>query len=289
MAGTGADRMTKKELLKVLDRLGLRPSRKRGQNFLIDPNMLDAIVREAGPCKGETVLEIGPGAGILTRRLLESGCAVTAVEIDSRLVGYLRGALAEYADFRIVEADACGVDYSELMGHRGYRCIANLPYSCSSVLLAKLAGLPNPPQELFVMLQKEMADRISSGAGTKKFGSLSVVMGLVYEVKTLRKVSPQVFFPSPEVTSALVHMKLRETQYPVDFREFTGDIAQVGFAHRRKKMLSLLASEFGRSRVKEAYRVLGLAESIRAEHLPVEGYIRLAEILGGYLKEQYSA
>ena len=158
--------MNKAELLAVLARLDIKPSRRLGQTFLLDPNLLDAMVRLAGACAGQRVLEIGPGTGALTERLLASGCDLTAVELDHRLAGYLRERFADRANFRLVEADACRIDLGELMGGEPFRCLANLPYSCSSQLLAALVSLANPPTDVYCLLQKEMADRLAARVGT---------------------------------------------------------------------------------------------------------------------------
>ena len=136
--------MTKNELLTVLRELGIKPSKKLGQNFLIDPNMLTAIVREAAPARGQRVLEVGPGTGILTRKLLEAGCLVTAVEIDLRLHEYLQQDLGNHPNLTLIRGDACRIDYDRLMGNQPFTCIANLPYSCSSVFLARVVAHPRP-------------------------------------------------------------------------------------------------------------------------------------------------
>ena len=156
--------MTKKELLAVLAELDLHPSRRLGQSFMVDPNMLDAIVRDAAPVAGEAVLEIGPGLGALTRRLLAAGCRVTAVELDRRLAAYLRRTFADSPGFRLVEGDACRLDLGSLMGE-AYRCVSNLPYASSSVILVRLAAADPPPLEIVALLQKEMAARLAAETG----------------------------------------------------------------------------------------------------------------------------
>jgi len=136
--------MKKAELCALFERLGLHPSRKLGQNFLVDVNLLEAMVRDAAPMAGERILEIGPGAGTMTEKLLESGCDLTAVEIDYRLVSWLRERFAGKSNFRLLEGDACKLDYQQIFGEAPYRCIANLPYSCGSVFLANISEQPNP-------------------------------------------------------------------------------------------------------------------------------------------------
>ena len=163
--------MNKSELLALLERLEIHPSRRLGQNFLIDPNMLDSLVRSAGVVEGDTVLEIGPGTGTLTERMLAAGARVQAIELDHRLAGYLRDErFKDDKAFSLLEADACRTDLDSLMGQAPFRCVANLPYSCSSQLLASLTSMANQPQDIHVLLQKEMADRLTAKAGTKEYG-----------------------------------------------------------------------------------------------------------------------
>ncbi|MBR4370880.1 MAG: hypothetical protein IKS92_07525, partial [Victivallales bacterium] len=141
--------MNKSELLALLERLEIHPSRRLGQNFLIDPNMLDSLVRSAGVAEGDRVLEIGPGTGTLTERMLAAGARVQAVELDHRLAGYLRDERFKDDElFSLTEADACRLDLDALMGDAPFRCVANLPYSCSSQLLASLTGMANQPQDI---------------------------------------------------------------------------------------------------------------------------------------------
>ena len=138
--------MNKAELLAVLARLDIKPSRRLGQNFLLDPNLLDAMVRLSGACAGQRVLEIGPGTGALTERLLASGCDLTAVELDHRLAGYLRERFADRANFRLVEADACRIDLGELMGGEPFAFAAAA--GALAAVEPAFAGLPALYREL---------------------------------------------------------------------------------------------------------------------------------------------
>lgn len=271
--------MTKRQLIALLAELGVRPNRKLGQNFLVDNNLLDAIVRDARPLPGERILEIGPGTGSLTRRLLAAGCQVSAVELDRRLANYLRAAFSDEPRLRLTEADACKVDYDALMGPGAYRCIANLPYAGSSVMLAKMTELRNPPREMSVLLQLEMAARLAAAPGGKDFGALTVCVQLVYCVQQLRTIPAAVFHPSPEVDSALVRMILRQPQWSQPRRAMALEIARIGFSQRRKKMLSLLSRRFGRECVCAAFAELNIDADLRAERMTVPGFVDLAGCL----------
>jgi len=271
--------MTKTQILALLESLGVRPSRRLGQNFLVDDNLLEAMVRQAGPQAGELVLEVGPGTGVLTRKLLEAGCRVTAVELDHRLAAYLQESLGGHGNFRLVQGDACDFDYRELMGDVPFRCIANLPYACSSVFLARLIETAPRASACFVLLQREMADRLAAPPGSKAYGALSVRIQLRYAVSLLRMVPPSVFFPPPEVGSAFVRLAALPEALPLELQRRAAEIAGVAFAQRRKKAARLLAAVYGEPPVRAAFAELGLAEDIRAERIPPAIFARLAACL----------
>ncbi|MFA4943537.1 MAG: 16S rRNA (adenine(1518)-N(6)/adenine(1519)-N(6))-dimethyltransferase RsmA [Lentisphaeria bacterium] len=272
--------MTRGELLDILRRLGVNPSRRLGQNFLADPNLLDWMLRTAAPQAGERVLEVGPGSGVLTRKLLAAGVELTAVELDHRLAAHLRATLGAAPNFRLVEGDACRQDYGALMGEdTPWRCIANLPYAVSSVLLAGFLDLRNPPRELYILLQLEMAQRLRAGPGTKDYGALTVQVQLDYAVEILRRVPPGVFFPPPEVDSAYVRLARPGERLPGGVRTLARELARLGFSQRRKQFRKLLASRFPTERLDAAFAALGLGAAVRAEALPVATFVRLAEAL----------
>ena len=271
--------MTKTELIGLLRELDVRPNRRLGQNFLVDANLLAAIVRDAAPRPGERVLEIGPGPGQLTRCLLEAGCRVTAVEVDDHLAAYLAAEFGTHARFRLVRGDACKLDLGTLMGPDPYRVIANLPYSCSSVLLAQLSALPEPPTELFVLLQQEMAARLTAAPGCKAYGSLTIAVQTAYAVRQRRPVPASVFYPEPEVASAAAQLQQQNPLAPAALRATAVRIARAGFAQRRKKMFGRLAAVWNADTVRAAYAELGLDSKLRAEELPVTGYLALARRL----------
>ena len=268
--------MNKSELLALLERLEIHPSRRLGQNFLIDPNMLDSLVRSAGVVEGDTVLEIGPGTGTLTERMLAVGARVQAVELDHRLAGYLRDErFKDDKAFSLLEADACRTDLDSLMGQAPFRCVANLPYSCSSQLLASLTSMTNQPQDIHVLLQKEMADRLTAKAGTKEYGVLTVRLGLLYEISTVKTIPKNVFFPPPEVVSAFVRMRLRPKRPPRDVMASVSHVAGLAFGQRRKKTCRMLEPEYGAERVAAAFAAASLTEDVRADAITPQAYVRL--------------
>ena len=272
--------MNKKELLKELDKMGMRPGRGLGQNFLIDNNLLDWIVRRNAPVEGEEILEVGPGFGALTRKLLEYNTFVTAVEFDHRIAEYLRRELA-VSNLKLIEADACHVDYAELFPvGKKFRSIANLPYSISTIFIAKMLELENAPVEMFFMLQKEMGERLAATPGSKAYGALSVRCAFRYDVKIEKLVPPEVFFPAPEVESVLVSFKLKkESTNDIALLKRATGIVKSLFLQRRKQMGKILASSYGRENVEKALEKVGLTWETRPDKVPYEKFIELASAL----------
>jgi len=272
--------MNKRELIAELDALGMRPGRGLGQNFLLDANLLDAIARRNAPEEGEEILEVGPGFGALTRRLLAAGAKVTAIEYDRRLVEYLRKNL-HYENLRLIEADACKADYRSLFpeGTR-FRAVANLPYSISSVFIARMLELEQPPERMFFMLQREMGERLSASPGSKAYGSLSVRTQFEYQVRIERIVPPEVFFPPPEVESALVEFRRhRKFELTPEQRTKLRGIVNAAFSQRRKQLGKVLGGVYGRDAALKALKNAGLPPEIRPDKLECSDFIRLGESL----------
>lgn len=269
--------MNKKELLDALAALGMRPGRGLGQNFLLDGNLLDWIVRNSGAVKGDKVLEVGPGFGALTEKLVGAGFEVTAIEFDHRLAEYQRKKFAGHRNFTLIEADACKVDYDALFPRgTAYRAVANLPYAISSVFIARILESDNQPQSMFFMLQKEMGERLAAAVGTKAYGALSVRTQLRYEVAVEKVVPPQVFCPPPEVDSALVSFKLRDKNILPDEQKkrFTMLVREL-FNQRRKQLGKLLGNIAGKERAAAILTECDLAADLRPDKLTVDDFVRL--------------
>ena len=271
--------MNKSRLLEVLASLDMHPSRKLGQNFLLDPNMLAAIVHDAGVQRGERILEVGPGLGMLTEALLEAGADLTCVELDHRLASYLREHLGAGQRFKLVEGDACRVDFDEIMGDAPYRCVANLPYSCSTPFLANISTARNSPLDLTVLLQLEMAERLCASPGSKEYGAPTVKVALQYDVRILRHVDRKVFFPPPEVTSALVRFKRNQRCPDAELRRRVERLVTLAFQQRRKKSATQLSPHYPGVDVAAAFRAVGLNPDIRPDSITINAYIALAERL----------
>ena len=271
--------MNRGELTAVLAEYGITPSKSKGQNFLVDRNMLDAMVRSMDLKSGEQVLEVGPGTGVLTRIILEAGCHLTSIETDKKLHKYLTENITD-DNFTLVFADACRTDYRQILNlEKDFRCIANLPYAISSVFISKMIELPSPPTEMFFLLQKEMAERFSAQAHTKKYGSLTVRAGALYESKILRTVPPQVFHPPPKVDSAFIHMKLKDEKPSLAALKYLNKVVRAAFSQRRKKAFKLISSVIGKDKTAEVYEKMNMDESIRAENIEIDQYIKIAAFL----------
>ena len=269
--------MNKKALIAALDELGMRPGRGLGQNFLLDGNLLDAIARINAPAPGEELLEVGPGFGALTGRLLAAGARVTAIEFDRRLAEYLRRHLA-CDNLRLIEADACKIDYAQLFPEGNFRAVANLPYSISSVFIAKMLELDTPPERMFFMLQREMGERLAAAPGTKAYGALTVRVAFDYQVRIERIVPPEVFYPPPEVESALVEFR-RHRQFALtrEQRAKVRGIVNSAFAQRRKQLGKVLGGVYGRENAMRALAQAGIAPEIRPDKLGCGEYIQVAK------------
>ncbi|MGE4563449.1 MAG: 16S rRNA (adenine(1518)-N(6)/adenine(1519)-N(6))-dimethyltransferase RsmA [Victivallaceae bacterium] len=267
--------MNKQQLLDELEKLGMRPGRGLGQNFLLDGNMLEAIVRDAKIKPGELVLEVGPGFGALTRLLLDAGARVLAIEFDRRLAERLRR-VVNSDRFTLIEADACKVDFYQILPeNEPFRAIANLPYAISSVFIARMLELPQPPTAMSFMLQKEMADRLAASPGTKNYGGLSVRTQLLYEVRISRNVPPEVFYPAPEVDSAIADFTLRTSLPDPKLAKRVCGVVRTAFGQRRKQLCKVLGAVYGVEKVREAFAALEMPPEIRPDRLTVEDFVNL--------------
>ena len=279
--------MNKKELIEALESLGMRPGRGLGQNFLLDSNLLEWIVRNSGAVEKDNVLEVGPGFGALTEKMVAAGFNVTAIEFDHRLAGYLRKKFAGKDNFTLIEADACKVDFDELFpAGTVYKAVANLPYAISSVFIAKMIECKNPPLSMFFMLQKEMGERLAATCGTKAYGALSVRTQLLYDVAIDKIVPPQVFCPPPEVDSALVSFKLRgQTAFSQEDLKTFSTLVRALFNQRRKQLGKILGQLTGKDISSGLLEKCGFSAEIRPDKLTVTDYVKLAkEIISDEIK-----
>lgn len=267
--------------LTLLRQYDIRPVKRRGQNFLVDGNLARAIAQDV-LALGDQVLELGAGAGALTTHLLPRAHRLVCVEVDRKLCALLRTEFGDNPAFTLVEGDLARLDWEGTAALAGPRPVVagNLPYVLTSTVLFALADLRARTAGGIFMVQKEVADRLAAAPGGKDFGVLAVVMGSVFAIKVLRQVPASVFWPQPEVASAVIRLVPKD---PWDEREYVRFVRTVRlmFSQRRKKLRSLLRTGFGYDAA-AADRVAvaaGVDAGLRPEQLTVEDFRRLAAVL----------
>ena len=270
--------------LDLLRAHGIRPVKRRGQNFLLDANLARAIAADA-LALGTAVLELGAGAGALTTPLLAAGATVTAVEVDRRLCGLLRQELGAEPRFRLLEADLQRLAWPEALDLAGSRPVVagNLPYVLTSSVLFALADWRERIAGAVVMVQREVADRVAAAPGQRDYGLLAALLRPIFTVQTVRTVPPEVFWPRPEVASAVVRLVPRDDAWPAG--EYGGyrAVAKELFGQRRKKVGTLLRTRFGLAAADaaEAARAAGVDPHARPEEIAPEELRALARALAG--------
>lgn len=281
--------MTLTEMREILEKRDIQLTRSLGQNFLHDGNQLRRIVELAALSPGDKVLEIGPGLGPLTERLVEAGADVLAIEKDGRLVEVLRERFAA----ELVSGGGSGsggrltlqhADAMELVTERqdwsGWRLVANLPYSVASPILVELAMARVPPERLVTTLQLEVAQRLMAGADDDAYGVLSLLVQLRYRPVSLFKVPAGCFFPAPDVESACLRMDRREQELlPAELRPVFYRLVKRAFSQRRKMMMKLLRAEWRGEDLERAFAEVGVSVTTRAEAVGLEQFVRLTEVL----------
>jgi len=267
------------ETVDLLEASGVRPAKALGQNFVIDPNLTERVARIAGVGAGDQVLEVGPGLGALTLALHATGASVTAIEIDARLAEVLSSTMP--ADVRVRCADALEIDVEELYGgpgvaEKGVTLVANLPYSVATPLVMRLLEDAPLVHRLVVMVQREVAERFAAGPGSKIYGAVSARIAYFAETSIAMVVAPEVFYPKPNVTSAVIEITRRDSPAvdPVDASY--GEIVTLlrhGFGNRRKMLRGSLAGLVG----PEVFAAAGVAPTARAEELGIVEWGELAK------------
>lgn len=275
--------MTPREIKAALSVLGGGANKHLGQHFLIDRVALETIVKAADIHRGDCVLEVGPGLGVLTSALLEQGAEVTAIEQDRRMVEYLSNdVVARYAaSLQVIHGDAAIIHWHSLIGEGTWKFVANLPYGITSLALRKALWAPCPPEVVVVLIQREVAERVVSVAGSSIKGRTSLLSLMVAlacsSARIVRRVPPGAFFPPPKVESAVLQLipmpwEERRTKWGIAPDDIMR-LAKQGFAHPRK----LLASNLGGKQAAEALKSVGLSEKVRAEDVSPQAWAELAQ------------
>jgi 16S rRNA (adenine1518-N6/adenine1519-N6)-dimethyltransferase len=269
------------EVRLLADRLGLRPTKQRGQNFVIDPNTVRRIVRVSGITTEDVVVEVGPGLGSLTLALLETAARVVAVEVDPVLARALPATIASYAPgqadrFEVVEADALRV--TELPGPPPTALVANLPYNVSVPVLLHLMELLPSLRHGLVMVQAEVADRLAAPPGSRTYGVPSVKAAWFADVRRAGSVGRSVFWPAPNVDSGLVAWTHRPPPPTSASRQQVFRVVDAAFAQRRKTLRSTLKQLAGSAQAAEAALAhAGVDPMARGESLRVDQFAAIAE------------
>lgn len=279
--------------LAVINRYEFAFQKKFGQNFLIDQGIVEKIVREAGVTKDDFVLEIGPGIGTMTQILCENAREVAAVEIDRKLIPILNDTLSEYDNVTIINDDILKVDINKLAeeknGGRPIKVVANLPYYITTPIIMGLFESHVPLDSITIMVQKEVADRMQTGPGSKDYGALSLAVQFYAKPEIVVNVPPECFMPRPNVGSAVIRLKRHET-IPVDVKDekLMFRIIRSSFNQRRKTLANGLnnSPEIGytKEQIAAAIEELGRGASIRGEALTLEEFARLSNIFSSMSK-----
>ena len=275
--------------IAVLQKYNFHFQKKFGQNFLIDTHVLERIIDEAGITKDDFVIEIGPGIGTMTQYLCEAAGAVAAVEIDKNLIPILADTLSEYDNVEVINNDILKVDIAALAneknGGRPIKVVANLPYYITTPIIMGLFESHVPIESITVMVQKEVADRMQCGPGSKDYGALSLAVQYYAKPEIVAIVPPNCFMPRPNVGSAVIRLTRHENA-PVDVTDerLMFRLIRASFNQRRKTLVNGLKNSsdlnYTKEQIEAAITAIGQPLTIRGEALTLEQFAQLANELG---------
>lgn len=278
-----------KRTIEILNKYHIVFQKKFGQNFLIDTHVLDKIIAAAQITKDDMVLEIGPGIGTMTQYLCENAGKVIAVEIDRTLVPILENdTLSEYDNFRIINEDVLKLDLKKLIeeenGGRPIKVAANLPYYITTPIVMKLLEERLPIDNITVMVQKEVAERMQAGPGSKDYGALSLAVQYYADAYIAANVPPNCFMPRPNVGSAVIRLTLH-SEPPVKVRDekLMFALIRASFNQRRKTLQNGINNSpelnFSKESVSSALQQMDIPETVRGEALTLEQFAKLSDLL----------
>lgn len=274
--------------IAVLQKYNFSFQKKFGQNFLIDTHVLDKIIASAEITKNDMVLEIGPGIGTMTQYLACAAGKVVAVEIDKTLIPILEDTLSEYDNVQIINQDVLKVNLAKLAeeenGGKPIKVVANLPYYITTPIIMGLFENHVPLKSITVMVQKEVADRMQVGPGTKDYGALSLAVQYYAKPYIVANVPPNCFMPRPKVGSAVIRLeRYEEPPVQVADEKLMFRIIRASFNQRRKTLVNGLKNspeiQFSKEEIEAAIETLGKGASVRGEALTLEEFARLSNIL----------
>lgn len=274
--------------IEVLQKYNFNFQKKFGQNFLIDTHVLEKIIEESGITKDDFVLEIGPGIGTMTQYLCENAREVAAVEIDKNLIPILADTLSAYDNVEVINDDILKVDINKLAeeknGGKPIKVVANLPYYITTPIIMGLFESHVPIDSITIMVQKEVADRMQVGPGTKDYGALSLAVQYYAKPYIVANVPPNCFMPRPKVGSAVIRLeRYEEPPVKVKDEKLMFRIIRASFNQRRKTLANGLKNsaelDYAKEEIEAAIEALGRGASIRGEALTLEEFAKLADFL----------
>ena len=278
-----------KNTIEIIQKYEFMFQKKFGQNFLIDAHVLEKIISAAGITKDDCVLEIGPGIGTMTQYLAENAGHVVAVEIDRNLIPILKETLADYDNVTVINEDILRVDIKALAeeynGGKPIKVVSNLPYYITTPIIMGLFESGVPIDNITVMVQKEVADRMKEGPGSKDYGALSLAVQYYAEPEIVANVPPNCFIPRPNVGSAVIRLT-RHKEMPVEVKDpaLMFKIIRASFNQRRKTLQNGLGNApelpYTKEQIAAAIAEMGLTPTIRGEALSLAQFAQLSDILG---------
>ena len=279
--------------IEVLQKYHFNFQKKFGQNFLIDTHVLEKIIASAGVTKEDFVLEIGPGIGTMTQYLCESAREVVAVEIDQNLIPILQDTLSAYDNVTVINEDILKLDIAKLAEERNggnpIKVVANLPYYITTPIIMGLFESHVPIESITVMVQKEVADRMQVGPGTKDYGALSLAVQYYAKPEIVANVPPNCFMPRPNVGSAVIRLTRHDTvPVEVEDEKLMFAIIRASFNQRRKTLANGLSNAPGirlsKEEIQESITELGVPVTIRGEALTLQQFAKLSNIIKHKIK-----
>lgn len=285
-----ADLGTPGSTIEILKKFHFNLQKKYGQNFLVDTHILEKIITASGVTKQDCVLEIGPGIGTMTQYLAEHAGQVVAVEIDRNLIPILSETLSAYDNVTVIQADILKVDINRIVEERNegrpIRVVANLPYYITTPIIMGLFESHVPLDSITVMVQKEVADRMQVGPGTKDYGALSLAVQYYAKPEVMLQVPPSCFLPRPGVGSTVIKLTRYESPpVAVSDERFFFSLIRASFNQRRKTLVNSLSNaqslQLKKEEITAALEEMGLPAAVRGEALTLEQFARLSVLLGG--------
>jgi len=269
----------KRDWLRLIDQLEIRPSKRRGQNFLLDPDIVQRIVKAAKVAEGDAVVEIGPGLGILSQAVLDRGANLTAIEIDAQLAEHVRRTFAGNKAFQLIEGDALAVDYGKIADGRHFKIVANLPYSVGTAIISRFLSTQQSLTQATVMVQREVGERMLARPPDMSILTVAVQVYAAGSIEFV--VPPESFYPSPKVDSAVLTLTPHQTPLvsPERQNQFFA-LVNAGFRHKRKNIANSLALEtlLAKPEIESLLRWIDIDPGRRAQTLNMDEWQALDSV-----------